>query len=79
MTIKAFLENGKLFNARVLKITPADILQAFTLSANNLTAISLSTGYMIESAAPHLLINAFKNLAGAALAGGYSFPALEAL
>jgi len=79
MTIKSFLENGKLFNARVLKITPADILSAFTASANNLTAISLSTGYMIESAAPHLLINAFKNLSGAAIAGGYTFPALEAL
>ena len=79
MTIKSFLENGKLFNARVLKITSADILASFTAAANNLTAISLSTGYMIESAAPHLLINAFKNLAGAAIAGGYTFPALEAL
>jgi len=44
-----------------------------------LTALSLGSGYTIPSAAPHLLIGAFKNLAGAAIAADYSFPLLEGL
>jgi large subunit ribosomal protein LP0 len=79
MNIVSFLENNKLFNAKVLSITPADITNMFVFGSNNLTSISLATGYMIPSAAPHLLINAFKNLAGAAIAADYSFPAVEAL
>jgi large subunit ribosomal protein LP0 len=79
MHIKSFMENGKLYSAKVLKIKPADVLAAFTTSASNLTAISLASGYMVSSAAPHLIINAFKNLAGASIASGYSFPALEAM
>lgn len=34
---------------------------------------------MIPSAAPHLIINAFKNLAAVSIAADYSFPALDAL
>lgn len=79
MNIRCFMENGKLYNAKVLSITPENIIATFTESASNLTAISLASGYMISSAAPHLIINAFKNLAGAAIAADYSFPAVEAL
>lgn len=79
MNIKNVLDNGKLYNAKVLSITPEDITNAFVAGASNLTAISLETGYMISSAAPHLIINAFKNLAGAAIAGNYNFPALDAI
>jgi large subunit ribosomal protein LP0 len=45
----------------------------------NLTMLSLGSGYLIQSAMPHVLCNAFKNLAGAALASDYSFPALDKL
>ena len=44
-----------------------------------MTALSLGSGYMIPSAAPHLIINAFKNLASVAIAADYSFPAVDAL
>jgi len=33
----------------------------------------------ISSAAPHMIINAFKNLAGASIACGYEFPQLTAM
>merc|ERR1740116_235189 len=79
MNIKAFMDNGKLFSNKVLEITNADILASFGAGANNLTSISLASGYMIPSAVPHAIINAFKNLAGAAIAGNYSFPQLEAI
>lgn len=77
MNIKAFMDNGKLFSNKVLEITNDDILKSFGAGANNLTSISLASGYMIPSAMPHAIINAFKNLAGAGIAGGYSFPQLE--
>lgn len=79
MNVRAFMENGKLYNAKVLSITSADILATFSASATNLTSISLASGYMVPSAAPHLIINAFKNLAGAAIASNFDFPALAAL
>jgi len=79
MHVKAFMEGGKLFSAKVLDITDKDILGFFGAGANNLTSISLASGYCIPSAAPHMIINAFKNLAGAAIAADYGFPQLEAL
>lgn len=79
MNVKSFLENGKIFNAKVLSITSADILGFFQAGTNNLTSISLASGYVVPSAAPHMIINAFKNLAGAAIACDYGFPQLDAL
>jgi len=79
MVIKCFLEGGKLVDAKVLSITSEDILSAFSSCASNLTQLSLGSGYIIPSAAPHLLINAFKNLAGAAIAADYDFPQLAAI
>ena len=79
MHIKSVLDNGKIYSAKVLSITNENVLEAFSAGAANLTALSLGSGYMIPSAAPHLIINAFKNLAAASIAGDYSFPALDAL
>ena len=79
MSINNFLENGKLFSAKVLEITSDDILANFSSGVQNLTCISLASGYMIAPAVPHAIINAFKNLAGAAIACDYDFPALAAL
>lgn len=79
MNIRSFLEGGKLVDAKVLSITSDDIMDTFKASAMNLTKLSLGSGYIIASATPHLLINAFKNLAGAAIASDYDFPALAAL
>ena len=79
MHIRSFMEGGKLVDAKVLSITSDDIVERFTQNATNLTKLSLGSGYIISSAAPHLIINAFKNLAGAAIASDYDFPALAAL
>lgn len=79
MNIKTFLDNGKIYNAKVLSIKDEDVLEAVGAGIGNLTALSLGSGYITKSAAPHLLIGAFKNLAGAAIAADYSFPLLEGL
>lgn len=79
MNIRKFLENGQLYDAKVLSITNDKVLEYFSASAQNLTCISLATGYVVSSAVPHMIINAFKNLAGAAIAADYDFKELTAL
>lgn len=74
MNVKNVLDNGKLYDAKVLTISSEDILATFTSGANNLTALSMGMGYPISSAIPHMLVKAFKNLAGAAIAADYDFP-----
>lgn len=79
MHIKKVLDNGALYPPAVLNITLDSIRTAFAQGAANLTAISLATGYTVSSAAPHLILNAFKNLAAISFGSGYSFPAAEKL
>merc|ERR1712013_270582 len=54
-----------------LSIKNEDVIECFQAGIGNLTALSLGSGYTIPSAAPHLIIGAFKNLAGAAIAADY--------
>jgi len=73
MHIKNYLDEGQIIDAKVLSISPDSILDAFKKGGNNLTALSLGSGYVIPSAAPHLLMNAFKNLACVGIAADYEF------
>lgn len=43
-----------------------------------LKALSLETGYVIPVAVPHIVMNAFKNLAAMATETGYELEALKA-
>lgn len=79
MHVKKVLDSGKLYPASVLDIKTEDILSAFKEAGSNLTATSLGSGYIVASAAPHLIMNAFKNLACASLGSDYSFPLADAL
>lgn len=77
MHIKAFMENGKRYDAKVLSITHDSILDSFKGAAQQLTGLSLGSGYITSAAAPHLVLNAFKNLAAVSFSSGYSFPQAE--
>jgi large subunit ribosomal protein LP0 len=79
MEIKMVYDKGELFAPGVLSIKHEDILTAFSASIANLTSLSLSSGYITKSAAPHLMINAFKNLCSVSFASDYSFPAADRL
>lgn len=79
MHIQKVLDNGRIFDAAVLSISEEDILSSFGKAASNVTAASLGSGYVIGSAAPHLIMNAFKNLAAVSFASDYDFPQAEAL
>jgi len=79
MEIKKMLMDGNIFDAAVLRITPAKIHDIFKARASNITALSLGSGYVTAAAAPHLIMNAFKNLAAVSFATDYSFPQAAAL
>jgi len=79
MHILNVLDNGKIYPAAVLSISEEDLLSTFTSSAQNITALSLGSGYVIAPAAPHLIMNAFKNLASVTFASDYSFPQADKL
>lgn len=79
MHIKRVLDNGRVFDAAVLSIKEEDILAGFARAASNVTAASLGSGYVIGLAAPHLIMNAFKNLAAVSFASDYDFPQAQAL
>jgi len=74
MHILKVLDGGKIYPPSVLNIKTDDLLAAFKIAGGNLTATSLSSGYVVPSAAPHLIMNAFKNLCCASFASGYDFP-----
>lgn len=44
-----------------------------------MTALSLGSGYIVSSAAPHCVARAFKNLAAVSLASGFEIEQLKAM
>jgi large subunit ribosomal protein LP0 len=79
MHIKNYLDHGKLYDAKVLSITADLILEIFSSKSQLLTGLSLGSGFITSAAAPHLVLNAFKNLAAVSLASGYKFDQAEKL
>lgn len=73
MNVKKVYEDGSIFNPDVLDITSEDILKRFRTTISNLASISLASGFIIKPAVPHLLANAFKNLAAVTFDTEYSF------
>jgi large subunit ribosomal protein LP0 len=74
MHIKCFYDNGNIYAAKVLAITAEFVLERFAAGAQNVTALSLGSGYITSAAAHHVVLNAFKNLAAVSFASGFSFP-----
>jgi len=79
MNILEVLDNGEVYPAKVLKITPDTILEAFNNGAQNVTAVSLAVGYATQANVHHMVLNAFKNLACASIASGFGFKEADAL
>lgn len=77
MHVKRVYEEGQIFNPEILDITTADILKKFQSSINNMASISLASGYITKPAVPHMIMNAFKNLAAVTFDSDYSFKQAE--
>jgi len=73
MNVKRVYEDGAIFSAEVLDITPEDIKATFLKTISNMASVSLACGYITKPAIPHLLANSFKNLAAVSFVTDYSF------
>lgn len=70
---------GTILDNETCSLSPNDLVNAFKAGVNNITALSLETGYTTEVSAPHAVIDAFKTLAALGLETGYKFDFLEKL
>lgn len=77
MGVKRVYEEGAIFNPEVLDLTPEIIREKFKKATRNMASISLATGYVTKPAIPHLLANAFKNLAAITFSTDVSFKQAE--
>ena len=74
MEVKMVLQNGSMFDAKVLSISENDILAKFKAAISLQAQLSLGVGYPTAASAPHTLLNGFKNLVAVSCATGFEFP-----
>ncbi|XP_022987157.1 60S acidic ribosomal protein P0 [Cucurbita maxima] len=77
LVVLSVYDNGSVFSPEVLDLTEDDLLEKFALGVSMVTSLSLAVSYPTLAAAPHMLINAYKNLLAVAVATDYSFPQAE--
>jgi len=73
LTVSNVYEDGKIYNAKFLDISPEQVLQRFAAGISTVAAISLATGVPTVASVPHTILNAFKNLVAISLETGYVF------
>ncbi|CAN6807924.1 hypothetical protein Bca4012_002328 [Brassica carinata] len=77
LVVESVYDNGSVFDPEVLNLTEDDLVEKFAAGVSLVTALSLSISYPTIAAAPHMFINAYKNVLAVALATEYSFPQAE--
>jgi len=67
-------DNGSVFSPEVLDLTEEDLMGKFAMGVSMATSLALAVSYPTLIAAPHMFINAYKNLLAIAVETEYSFP-----
>jgi len=78
MDIRDVYDDETVLEKSIIEFDPSTLIDIFQSGVNKINAISLETGYVVKSAVPHMIMNAFKNVAAVALETGYKLEALEA-
>jgi len=66
-------DNGSMYDAAVLDMTPEMLTNRFFIGVNHIAAIGLKVGYPTLASLPHSFCNAFKKLVAIALETDYMF------
>ncbi|KAK9126171.1 hypothetical protein Scep_015017 [Stephania cephalantha] len=74
LVVLSVYDNGSVFSPEVLNLTEDDLIEKFAAGVSMATALSLAISYPTLAAAPHMFINAYKNVLAIAVATDYSFP-----
>jgi len=72
-------DNGVTYDAAILDKKDSDILAKFLEGLANVTALSLGVSYPTAPAFPHVVLNAFKNLAALSIETEYEFAQVKKL
>jgi len=73
------IDNGKIFDPKVLDIKASDILNIYGRALNNVAAISFGIGYPTAVSVRHSIINSFKNLVSVTFETEFTFEQAEKL
>ncbi|PWA74139.1 60S acidic ribosomal protein P0 [Artemisia annua] len=73
LVVQTVYENGSVFSPEVLDLTEDDLVEKFAMGVSMVTSLSLAIHYPTIAAAPHMLINAYKNALAIAVETEYSF------
>lgn len=74
LIVLSVYDNGSVFDPEVLDLTEEDLLGKFLSGVSMVASMSLAVSFPTLAAAPHMLINAYKNALAVAVATEYSFP-----
>ncbi|XP_044462755.1 60S acidic ribosomal protein P0 [Mangifera indica] len=74
LVILSVYDNGSVFSPEVLDLTEDDLVEKFAAGVSMVTSLALAISYPTLAAAPHMFINAYKNVLAVAVATEYSFP-----
>lgn len=79
MQVLSVYDDGNVLTPEIVSLSPADILTKFISSASNITGLSLELGFVNSASAPHLIVNAFKNILALSLQTDYKIAELASL
>jgi large subunit ribosomal protein LP0 len=73
MHIVKILQDGSIFDAKVLDLSTDVILSKFRKACKSQASLSLGAAYPTTASAPHSILNAFKNMIAVCAATDYEF------
>ncbi|XP_004501267.1 large ribosomal subunit protein uL10-like [Cicer arietinum] len=74
LVVLSVYDNGSVFSPEVLDLTEDALIEKFAIGVSMVTSLSLAISYPTLAAAPHMLVNAYKNVLAVAVATEYSSP-----
>ncbi|XP_028127384.1 60S acidic ribosomal protein P0-like [Camellia sinensis] len=77
LVVLSVYDNGSVFSPEVLHLTDDDLMVKFASGISMVAALSMALTYPTLAAAPHMFINAYKNVLAVAVETPYSFTYAE--
>jgi len=77
LVVLSVYDNGSVFSPEVLDLTEDDLVEKFATGVSMVASLSLAISYPTLAAAPHMFINAYKNVLAVSVATEYTFPQAE--
>ncbi|KAH0634375.1 hypothetical protein KY284_037161 [Solanum tuberosum] len=74
LVVISVYDNGSVFSPEVLDLTDEDLVEKFAAGVAMMTTLSLAISYPTLAAAPHMIVNGYKNVLCVALETEYTYP-----